>query len=178
MIVMAIILSGGWHHWLRQDLADLRFAWQTRPASGNMVVVGIDAASIEKIGVWPWPRSLYADLLRQLEKANVQDIALDVDFSTPADAAADLSFAEALENAGGSVVLPSFQQPAVTGLPFISIGRYRNSQNIHGHHSSMSKSVPMASSAGIRSANGSMASLSPRWPRYSRDNTRNGLRPF
>ena len=41
----------------------------------------------------------------------MQDIALDVDFSTPSDAASDRNFAEALESAGGSVVLPSFQQP-------------------------------------------------------------------
>ena len=90
--------------------SDLQFAWQSRPASGNIVVIGIDAASIEKIGVWPWPRSLYAELLRRLEKADVQDIALDVDFSTPSDAVSDDSFAAALESAGGSVVLPSFQQ--------------------------------------------------------------------
>jgi diguanylate cyclase (GGDEF)-like protein/PAS domain S-box-containing protein len=111
MIALAIILSGGWHGALRHALADLRFAWQSRQASGDVVVVAIDAQSIDRIGVWPWPRPLYAELLRQLQKAGVQDIALDVDFSSPSDAASDRNFAEALETAGGSVVLPSFQQP-------------------------------------------------------------------
>ena len=111
MIALAIVLSGGWHGALRHVLADLRFAWQSRQASGDIVVVAIDAQSIDKIGVWPWPRLLHAELLRQLQKADVQDIALDVDFSTPSDAASDRNFAEALESAGGSVVLPSFQQP-------------------------------------------------------------------
>ena len=37
-------------------------------ASGDIVVVAIDAPSIEKIGVWPWPRRLHAELLRQLRK--------------------------------------------------------------------------------------------------------------
>ncbi len=111
MIALAIILSGGWHGALRHTLADLRFAWQSRQASGDVVVVAIDAQSIDRIGVWPWPRPLYAELLRQLQKAGVQDIALDVDFSSPSDAASDRNFAEALETAGGSVVLPSFQQP-------------------------------------------------------------------
>ncbi len=111
MIALAIILSGGWHGALRHALADLRFAWQSRQASGDIVVVAIDAQSIDRIGVWPWPRPLYAELLRQFQKAGVQDIALDVDFSTPSDAASDRNFAEALESAGGSVVLPSFQQP-------------------------------------------------------------------
>ena len=108
---LAIVLLGGWHGGLRHDLADLRFAWQSRQPSGNIVVVAIDAPSIDQIGVWPWPRSLYTQLLRQLQKAGAHDIALDVDFSTPSDEASDRNFAEALESAGGSVVLPSFQQP-------------------------------------------------------------------
>ena len=111
MIALAIVLSCGWHGALRHALADLRFAWQSRQVSGDIVVVAIDAPSIDKIGVWPWPRLLHAELIRQLQKADVQDIALDVDFSTPSDASSDRNFAEALESAGGSVVLPSFQQP-------------------------------------------------------------------
>ena len=111
IVALAIVLSCGWHGALRLALADLRFGWQTRQASGDIVVVAIDAQSIDSIGVWPWPRRLHAELIRQLQKAEVQDIALDVDFSTPSDAASDRNFAEALEAAGGSVVLPSFQQP-------------------------------------------------------------------
>jgi len=110
-IALAIVLLGGWHSGLRHDLADLRFAWQSREPSGDVVVVAIDAPSIDQIGVWPWPRTLYAKLIGQLQKAGAQDIALDVDFSTASDAVSDRSFAEALEGAGGSVVLPSFQQP-------------------------------------------------------------------
>src|SRR5437764_9499013 len=111
MIALAIVLSCGWHGALRHALADLRFAWQSREASGDIVVIAIDAPSIDRIGVWPWPGLLHAELIRQLQKADVQDIALDVDFSTPSDASSDRNFAEALQSAGGSVVLPSFHQP-------------------------------------------------------------------
>jgi len=111
MIALAIVLAGGWHNSLRHPLADLRFAWQSRQASGDIVVIAIDASSIDRVGVWPWPRLLHAELIRQLQKADVQDIALDVDFSTPSDASSDRNFAEALQGAGGSVVLPSFHQP-------------------------------------------------------------------
>jgi len=111
MIALAIVLAGGWHNSLRHSLADPRFAWQSRQASGDIVVIAIDASSIDRVGVWPWPRLLHAELIRQLQKADVQDIALDVDFSTPSDASSDRNFAEALQGAGGSVVLPSFQQP-------------------------------------------------------------------
>src|SRR3954447_27067177 len=111
MIALAIVLAGGWHNSLRHALADLRFAWQSREASGDIVVIAIDASSIDRVGVWPWPRLLHAELIPQLQKADVQDIALDVDFSTPSDASSDRNFAEALQSAGGSVVLPSFHQP-------------------------------------------------------------------
>ena len=73
MIALAIVLAGGWHNSLRHALADLRFAWQSRAATGNVVVVAIDAPSIDQIGVWPWPRRLHAELLHRLEAAGAQD---------------------------------------------------------------------------------------------------------
>jgi diguanylate cyclase (GGDEF)-like protein/PAS domain S-box-containing protein len=96
-------------------LTDLRFAWMSRQAIGDVVVIAIDAPSIDKIGIWPWPRRLHADLLRRLEAAGARDIVFDVDFSTPSDPASDQAFVEALEGAGGSVVLPAFKQPGAKG---------------------------------------------------------------
>lgn len=115
VIALAVVLSTGWHASLRHALTDLRFAWQSREASGDIVVVAIDAPSIDRIGVWPWPRRLHADLLQRLESAGVQDVAFDVDFSTPSDPASDEAFVKALRNVGGSTVLPSFKQPAPNG---------------------------------------------------------------
>ncbi|SFI46989.1 EAL domain-containing protein [Bradyrhizobium sp. Gha] len=115
MIALGVVLSTGWHGPLRNVLTDLRFAWQSRSATGNVVVVAIDAASIDQIGVWPWPRSLHADLLHRLEAAGVQDVAFDIDFSTPSDPAADEAFLTALRDVGGSTILPSFKQPTPNG---------------------------------------------------------------
>jgi PAS domain S-box/diguanylate cyclase (GGDEF) domain len=111
VVALAIVLTSGLHGALRNSLTDLRFAWNQRPASGDIVIVAIDAPSIEKIGVWPWPRRLHADLVGRLESAGVRDIIFDVDFSSPSDPASDQAFVEALDRAGGSVVLPSFKQP-------------------------------------------------------------------
>ncbi|HEY3679473.1 MAG TPA: EAL domain-containing protein [Bradyrhizobium sp.] len=111
LIALAVVLMLGWHDAFRNALADLRFNWLQRESGGDIVVVAIDTPSIEKIGVWPWPRRLHAELLRQLQKAGVRDIAFDVDFSSPSDPASDRDFVEALEGAAGSVILPSFQQP-------------------------------------------------------------------
>ena len=109
--VLAIALASGWHGTLRNALADLRFGWESRQASGDIVVVAIDARSIESIGVWPWPRHQHADLLRRLEAAGARDIVFDVDFSSPSDPVSDRDFVDALKSAGGSVVLPWFKQP-------------------------------------------------------------------
>ena len=111
VLALAAVLLSGWHGVIRNALTDLRFAWDTRSASGEIVIVAIDATSIEKIGVWPWPRWLHAELIRRLESAGVRDIAFDIDFSTPSEASSDLDFVDALADGGGSVVLPSFKQP-------------------------------------------------------------------
>ncbi|HEX9212577.1 MAG TPA: EAL domain-containing protein [Bradyrhizobium sp.] len=111
VIALAVVLSTGWHGALRNALTDLRFGWQSRAASGNVVVVAIDAPSIDQIGVWPWPRRLHAELLHRLEGAGAQEVAFDVDFSTPSDPSSDEAFVKALREVGGSTILPSFKQP-------------------------------------------------------------------
>jgi diguanylate cyclase (GGDEF)-like protein/PAS domain S-box-containing protein len=112
LVALAIVLASGWRGTFRNALADLRFAWHQRQASGDIVVIAIDALSIDKIGVWPWPRRLHGELLQRLQAAGISDIAFDVDFSTPSDPASDQAFVQALQSAEGSVVLPWFRQPA------------------------------------------------------------------
>jgi diguanylate cyclase (GGDEF)-like protein/PAS domain S-box-containing protein len=111
VLALAVVQLSGWHGALRNAFTDLRFAWQAHNATGDVVIVAIDTNSIEKIGVWPWPRRLHADLLRRLQSAGVRDIALDIDFSAPSEASLDRDFVDALADGGGSVVLASFKQP-------------------------------------------------------------------
>jgi diguanylate cyclase (GGDEF)-like protein/PAS domain S-box-containing protein len=123
---LAVILLGGLHRGLENTLTDLRFGWIQRDASGSIVLVAIDPDSIEKVGVWPWPRSTHARLIEQLDRAGVSDIVFDIDFSAPSDAPSDAAFAAALKQAGGSVVLPTFQQAARAtdgALPSIHVNR-------------------------------------------------------
>ncbi len=108
--VLVIFVLTGAHKILHNALTDLRFHWFPREASGNIVLVAIDSPSIEKIGVWPWPRQLYADLIRKLESAGATDIVFDVDFGSPSTPDGDQAFVDALQAAGGSVVLPAFKQ--------------------------------------------------------------------
>jgi diguanylate cyclase (GGDEF)-like protein/PAS domain S-box-containing protein len=93
-------------------VTDKRFLWLKRPASETIALVEIDAPSLARIGVWPWPRRHHAGLIAQLEAAGVTDILFDVDFSARSNPKDDAAFAEALASAGGSVVLASFRQVA------------------------------------------------------------------
>ena len=110
LCVLAVALLTGAHNALHNALTDLRFGWLPRQASGDIVLVAIDSPSIEKIGVWPWPRQLHAELTGKLESAGASDIVFDVDLSSPSNQVSDQAFADALQKAGGSVVLPSFKQ--------------------------------------------------------------------
>jgi diguanylate cyclase (GGDEF)-like protein/PAS domain S-box-containing protein len=112
LCVLAAVLLTGMHTTFQNALTDLRFGWLSRPATGDIVLAAIDSSSIEKVGVWPWPRRIYAQLIDQLRAAGAGEIVFDVDFSAPSDPQSDAAFAEALRKAGGSVVLPSFQQLA------------------------------------------------------------------
>ena len=113
VFVVALLLAGlltGAHDTLRNLIVDSRFAALSREATGEVVLVAIDSPSLERMAVWPWPRSTHADLLTKLRQAGASEIAFDVDFSSPSDEASDHLFAEALREAGGSVVLPTFKQ--------------------------------------------------------------------
>jgi diguanylate cyclase (GGDEF)-like protein/PAS domain S-box-containing protein len=110
LCALVAVLLTGLPDGMQNALVDLRFHWFPRVASGHIVVVAIDSPSIEQIGVWPWPRRLHAELIEKLESAGANDIAFDVDFSTPSDPAFDQALVDALQRAGGSVVLPTFKQ--------------------------------------------------------------------
>jgi diguanylate cyclase (GGDEF)-like protein len=87
-----------------------RFEWAPRQATGNVVFVAIDKHSLDAVGTWPWPRSIYAALLDRLIASGARDVFLDVDFSAFSSKQEDDRLAAALERAGGGVLLPVFRQ--------------------------------------------------------------------
>jgi EAL domain-containing protein (putative c-di-GMP-specific phosphodiesterase class I)/CHASE2 domain-containing sensor protein len=113
-------------------LRDLRDTINTKPASGEIVLVEIDAASLKALDSWPWPRSHHAKLVDVLTEAGAEQILFDVDFSSRSSESEDAMFADAIERAGGKVVLPTFRQPASTvdltaeieNLPIESLRRH------------------------------------------------------
>lgn len=72
-----------------------------------ITIVGIDEPSFSQIGErWPWPRSLYAELLDRLNAAGAAVVAFDVIFSESSKPKEDKAFAEAIKRFG-NVVLAS-----------------------------------------------------------------------
>ncbi len=62
-------------------LTDHRFRLTERPATGDLVLVEIDAASLNQLDEWPWPRRYHGALLDRLMAAGAKRVAFDIDFS-------------------------------------------------------------------------------------------------
>ena len=108
-------LVGGVAEPLRRLVADawLRSAASHSPASPrgipDVAIAALDPQSLRTFPEWPWPRRLYAELVRRLDAAGASVIAFDIDFSTPRDAADDAALAAAIADSG-RVVLAAFRQ--------------------------------------------------------------------
>ncbi len=122
---------------------DLLFALRgTLSPPAQIVVVAIDEPSFAQIDTqWPWPRSLHAQLLRQLGKAGAKVVGFDVLFAEPSNPDDDRELAAALREAGNAVLvselsvvndplfrhtlridpIPMLRDAAVVGIPMISV---------------------------------------------------------
>ena len=99
-----------------------RYALAPVAAAGNTVFVDIDAASLESVGVWPWPRSIHARLLDELMALGANRVAFDIDFAVASDAQSDAAFERALADAGGYALLAAFQQQQIgTAAPAVNL---------------------------------------------------------
>ncbi|MBN9670307.1 EAL domain-containing protein [Roseibium aggregatum] len=113
IIVAGVLAMRAWGLTAEFDryLWETRFSLDQRPVSGEIVMVDIDARSLDQLGVWPLPRRIYADLIDRLNAAGAEEIVFDVDFSSASDAEEDRIFASAIERAG-NVSLAVFLQSA------------------------------------------------------------------
>ena len=93
-----------------RQLASARFQLVTSEPTDDVVVVAIDAPSLQEISVWPWPRSKHASVIDKLREAGARKIAVDIDFSATSTPEEDDKLAAALARAGDTVILPVFEQ--------------------------------------------------------------------
>lgn len=111
LIGSALIVTGGGGG-LDRVLHIMRDSLRAHSSSDQFVLVEIDARSLRALEGWPWPRSVHAKAIQQLNRAGAKTIAFDVDFSAPSVAAEDETFAAAIADSVAPVILPTFRQYA------------------------------------------------------------------
>ncbi|WP_112436336.1 EAL domain-containing protein [Rhizobium sp. AN80A] len=111
MIALPLVAPGMFvvQNW-NDNFVAKRFQMAPRSATGTLAFIAIDKKSLDAIGIWPWPRGVYAELIDRISAAGAGDIFIDVDFSTPSQKSEDDKLAAGLDRAGGSVLLPIFRQ--------------------------------------------------------------------
>ncbi|SOZ39343.1 CHASE2 domain-containing protein [Cupriavidus neocaledonicus] len=118
--VLALVMLAARQGWTeRADLAayDIAIGAQHHPARDDIVIVGIDDASITAIGRWPWRRAVLAQLIERIAAGGPRVIGVDVilaerDTRYPHD---DAVLARSMALAG-NVVLPVLAEPGSAGM--------------------------------------------------------------
>ena len=77
-------------------------------ASDEVVLVTIDELSLNRLGRWPWPRNLHAELIAKLNEAGAKTIVFDILFAEPSPD--DQQLAEQMRS-HGNVILPVYLSP-------------------------------------------------------------------
>ena len=149
MVSLLAVAALGWFTSTDHALQSWRFTESSQPVSGDIVFVEIDAASLQSVGVWPWPRTVHAALLDRLVALGALDIVFDIDFSATSTPEADNAFAAALQRAGGYAYLAAFQQTLSNGkivlsrpLPLFEAQADAVLVNVDGDGTDLLESVP------------------------------------
>jgi CHASE2 domain-containing sensor protein/GGDEF domain-containing protein len=140
-----------------QFISDLRYDTRSQPVSGDRVFVAIDAPSLASVGVWPWPRTIHAQIIDALMEAGAHDVVVDIDFSTLSTPDNDAALVAALERAGSYAYLAAFIQPGENGSvdatipaePFRALADMV-AVNVNEDAAGIARSMPYAIVAGDR----------------------------
>src|SRR5689334_53013 len=96
---------------LENSFADQRARWFEHEVQSDIVIVGIDAASLAALDRWPWPRRHHAQLIDQLARTAPRSVFLDIDFSSSSSPFDDAALELALNRPRDfPVILPAFFQ--------------------------------------------------------------------
>jgi CHASE2 domain-containing sensor protein len=110
----AIGATGGLES-VERALIEQRFGLLSAPISDRVVLVEIDRASLDEVGVWPWPRSLNALALDRLGAAGAAQFPFDVDFSARSTRADDAALECALARSDFPALLAVFTDASADG---------------------------------------------------------------
>ncbi|MDT5063138.1 MAG: hypothetical protein QOH63_3597 [Acidobacteriota bacterium] len=111
LIILASLSASIAVTWLVPSLTassvNMLFRFRGRlPPPDDIVIVAIDDVSLQRVGKWPWPRTVMAAALDRLTDARPLAVGLDVIYAEPSDPADDKLLREAIRR-NGRVVLPA-----------------------------------------------------------------------
>lgn len=109
------LVSADFGNDVEDKLGNLRANILNKPASGQVVIVEIDAKTLQAVDRWPWPRAYYAKAIEKLNDAGATLVAFDIDFSSRSTESEDQLLADAIEKSDATVILPTFRQRASIG---------------------------------------------------------------
>lgn len=81
----ALLTATGWVSRLDHAVFDAAQRWLPPARPHDVVIVAIDAASLDATGSWPWPRGTDADLLAAICREQPAAVGLDIAFTEPGD---------------------------------------------------------------------------------------------
>ncbi len=78
-----LVVQQDWLWRLDRVIYDSQLRMWTRSAPDEIIIIAIDEESLARIGRWPWPRSMHAQLLDRLAPEQPRAIAFDILLSEP-----------------------------------------------------------------------------------------------
>ena len=100
--LLAAIVFGlvGFGELLEDALRISRNAVRSHDASGDIVVVQVDDASLREVGSWPWPRSKQAKLISEIDRLGASKVVMDILYASPSAPTEDAALEQALADSG------------------------------------------------------------------------------
>lgn len=134
-LVLGLLAGGLSFYHFPQAVNKLIYDGFQRTLGGNVpddiVIIGVDEASLRGIGKWPWRRDIHAQLLDILSSAGAKAVALDIMFAerdTP-NPAYDALLIDAVRN-NGKIVLPVFMSEVKQGGQAVEILPFNELANV------------------------------------------------
>ncbi len=137
VVISTVYYFGNLNSW--QDKLTDRFFTKTSPTS-KIVILAIDSESINRVGIWPWPREVFAKAISKLSGEKI--IGLDVSLAEnsrlgPSD---DQALVTALKNSSSPIVMPVqlaarekvTDEPLAIFKPFVKLAFTNVNQDIDG----------------------------------------------
>ena len=107
LVIIELAVLAGLFDRLEMAMYDSWFRLRgVRDPGKQVVIIGMDEASYQKLGPPAWPRTVHAQLLDKLQQAKA--VAFDLTFDVPAGSAEDAALGEAIARQGRVVLASQF----------------------------------------------------------------------